>query len=71
MKVNMIGRNWKTRAWTWVGRRRVQLLLQIHGHAHDQRPDADVEEVQDLPARAREKAEAGQDSRRIWRAQIP
>ena len=50
-----------------VGRLRVQLVLQEHGQAHDQRPDADH---QDVRRRERQQAEQVEQAGRIGGRQV-
>src|SRR3546814_14814067 len=55
-----------------IGRLRIQLLLQEHGNAHRQRPDADVEDIEDAQLRRipRKEAEAVQKGGGIGRGEI-
>src|SRR3546814_11238136 len=55
-----------------IGRLRIPLLLQEHGNAHQQRPDADVEDIEDAQLRRipRKEADAVQTGGGIGRGEI-
>ena len=53
-----------------VRRRRVELLLEEHRAAHDQRPQAEMQEVRVVRRVPRDQAEQGKDVGRIDRRQV-